>query len=208
MFRKLLAYAEICTVFLLTMSSCANATLAVQFHKASYYYVGEEAMATVTSVGGLQTHVYTVVGSLPQGCYLEQSGGSSANIKGKPSVAGTYSFSVNVRAKTLDYSSGRMGYKDDYGSVQCTMIVRPARSQNTNGNTNNNTGGNTGGNTNNNTGGNTNGNNGQTGNNTGGGTGNDTGNTKGVSGSSGGGCNSGLAIIALAALITLGKSRN
>ena len=42
----------------------------------------------------------------------------------------------------------------------------------------------------------------------GGDTGNDTGNTKGVSGSSGGGCNSGLAIIALAALITLRKSRN
>ncbi|MBQ3402932.1 MAG: hypothetical protein IJG65_06135 [Synergistaceae bacterium] len=202
MSRKFLVPLEVLVVLLLVIYSCANASLVVQFHKADYYYVGEDAIATVSSIGGLQTHVYTTIGTLPPGCYLEQSGGSTANIKGTPTTAGTYSFTVNVRAKTLDYSSGKMGFADDYGSVQCEMTIRPARSsQDTGGNTGNNTDNNTNGNTDGNTGNNTNGN---TGNNTGG-------NTQGIgsSGGGGGGCSSGLAVmgVMLAALLALRKSR-
>ncbi|MBQ2617428.1 MAG: hypothetical protein IJF90_11290 [Synergistaceae bacterium] len=77
-----------------------------------------------------------------------------------------------------------------------TFSTHIAKASSSGNGTNN--GGNTGGNTGNNTGGNTN-NNGQTNNET----------PEAVSGSSGGGgCNSGLAILALTALITLRKSRS
>ena len=126
MTRKLPVYIAICVFSLFVMSSAVYASLAVRFLKDDYYYVGEDAMATVKSIGGLNPHLYTVVGKLPPGCYLDQNGGSTANIKGKPTTAGTYSFTVRVQAKTLDYSSGRMGYSNVYGSVACAMTVRSA----------------------------------------------------------------------------------
>ena len=188
-----------CAVLLLVVASCVHAKVALQFLKSGPYYVGEDAMATITAVSGGKTNVFTVAsGKLPPGCYLVQSGGSSANIKGKPTAAGTYSFTVNVKSAI----NGGTTITYDYGSVACVMTVRPARNNNGNntGNNwqtkqdNNTDTGNNGGNTGNNTGGN----NGNTGNN----------GTTGVGGSGGGGgCNSfaGLTAILLAA-ITLRKS--
>ena len=132
MSRKITAYAAIFVFLLLVTSSSAYASLTVRFLKDDYYYVGEDAIATIKSIGGLNPHVYTVTGRLPPGCYLDQSGGSTANVKGKPTTTGTYSFTVRVQAKTLDYSSGSMGYSNVYGSTACVMTVRPARNGNAN----------------------------------------------------------------------------
>lgn len=180
MFKKLPASAVACVFLLIIMSSWAYAEVLLQFHKADPYYVGEDATAAVTAINGGKTNVFTVAsGTLPPGCYLEQSGGSSANIKGKPTAAGTYSFTVNVKSSIIGTNGhGGMTTTYDYGSVECTMTVNPARSgtnNNNNSNTNSNTGNTTGQTTNN----------------------QNTGGTVGSSG--GGGCNTGITILGLLA---------
>ena len=78
-----------------------------------------------------------------------------------------------------------MGYADKYGSVNCTMIVRPSRSGNgnTNNDSNDNRQNNTGGNNTNN--------------------GNNTGSNNSAGSSGGGGCNSfsGLGIMLLTVMV-------
>ncbi|MBQ7215068.1 MAG: hypothetical protein IJS39_03695 [Synergistaceae bacterium] len=177
MFRKVPACAVACIVLLIIMSSCAYAEVLLQFHKADSYYVGEDATAAVTAISGGKTNVFTVAsGTLPPGCYLEQSGGSSANIKGKPTAAGIYSFTVNVKSSIIGTNGhGGMTTTYDYGSVECVMSVNPARSGiNTNINTDI---GNTTGQTTNNQ---------------------NTGSTVGSS-SGGGGCNTGITLLGLLA---------
>ena len=178
MFRKVPACAVACIVLLIIMSSWAYAEVLLQFHKGNCY-VGEEVTAAVTAISSGKTNVFTVAsGTLPPGCYLEQSGGSSANIKGKPTAAGTYSFTVNVKSSIIGTNGhGGMTTTYDYGSVECTMTVNPARSG-TNNNNNSNTNSNTG-NTSTQT--------------------NTTSQNTGSSGGGGGGCNTGITLLGLLA---------
>ena len=153
--------------------------------------VGASYSGSATASSGTAPYTWEVsYGDLPGGVSLTGATGQTARITGTPEAEGFYNFVLKVT--------------DANGITNArTFVIKVAgNSSSTNGNTGNNTD-----NTNGNTGGNTN-NDGQTDN----GTGNNTnGAPEPVSGSSGGGgCNSGLAILALAltALITLRKSRS